>query len=132
MKNEVNELFRQLIGYQLMTINEEGFVVKKGNDIKHFEFEMDEGGCCGYNEFTASLAYENEDDIRNPIITNIETVIGEGVGWGGDSLLITFYGEHKTIAKIESFSYSGSGWGYGACVKVRCKETNQEQILTEW
>ena len=55
-------------------------------------------------------------------------------GFGGDSdiLKLTFFGEHKAIAEVNSLSSSGSGWCYGACVTLRCRETGEEHMLTSY
>lgn len=37
-------MFEELIGYQLKEIDDYGFVVVKGKDVKHFEFSTDHGG----------------------------------------------------------------------------------------
>lgn len=123
-----NEALEQFIGYQLVDLTEGYLIVKKDDKTLVFEIDEDYGDCCGYNELHAQMF---EDCKRNPVIVNME-IDGDSMG-EGDSLIITFFGEHNSpIGELTSFSSSGSGWGYGANTRLRCKETDDEIILTEW
>ena len=82
-----------------------------------------------------ALTEADEEFSNNPIITEIAyenpskmTPYGEDC----DRLHITFMGESKPIAEINSLSSSGSGWFYGAHAWVVCKETKELEELTSW
>lgn len=80
----------------------------------------------------ANLVFSDDKISSNPAIVRIEENRNESDDCYGDYLKITFFGEYKPIAEIESHSYSGSGWQYGASVVLVCEETNEEEIITEW
>lgn len=124
------KMLEKLIGAQLIEINERGFVVRKDGELIRFSFIEDYGDCCGFNQIKTHLFISKDELRRNPIITNIQ----EDSVHSNDSsdLTITFFGEQKRIAKIDSMSSSGSGWGYGAFVSLRCLKTKEEEILTQW
>lgn len=122
-------MLEKLIGYQIMEMNEGGFTVRKDDDVKHFIFDEDCGGCCGYNDLFTNLLITPNDTENNPFITRVEYNREEN---NGDHLTLTFFGADKALATIGSHSFSGSGWCYGACVNVRCVETKEEETLTEW
>lgn len=125
-------MLNELFGAQLLDIDiaNDSFTLKLSNgDIRNYELIEDEGDCCGFNEFGILLISKEELD-RNPIITNItEERSDDG---NSDVLKLTFFGEHKAIAEINSLSSSGSGWCYGACVTLRCRETGEEYGLTSY
>ena len=124
----LNELF----GAQLLEIDlaNDSFTLKLSNgDIRNYEMVEDEGDCCGFNEF-GILLIDKEEFYRNPIITNITEERSDDRD--SDVLKLTFFGEHKAIAEINSLSSSGSGWCYGACVTLRCRETGEEYELTSY
>lgn len=119
------------IGAQVLEAAKYGVRVKKDGLEYDFYFEEDCGDCCGYNTFNAYVLYEKYSD-RNPIITNVE--VGGGSG-ECDSLEITFFGESKALAKIESESGSGSGWCYGATVSLVFQPKDNDSLeleLTSW
>lgn len=124
------KMLEKLIGAQLIEINERGFVVRKDGELIRFSFIEDYGDCCGFNLIGTHLFISKDELRRNPIITNIQ----EDNTRNNDSnnLIITFFGEKKQIAKIDAMSSSGSGWGYGASVSLRCLKTKEEEILTIW
>lgn len=123
----------ELIGYQIIDLNENGFAVRKGNVVKHFVFKEDYGGCCGFNELNTELLINLENTADNPIISRVEYKRSSTTDYcEDDSLNITFFGGDKILATIDSLSSSGSGWCYGAYVRVRCVETDEEEVLTEW
>lgn len=128
-------MLENLIGYRLLEIDNYGFKVKKGNNIKTFEFNEDYGGCCGYNDITANLLVSKDELANNPVITEVNYANPQKMRIYNseyDQIVITFMGESRPIAEINSESGSGSGWRYGAHVWVVCKETNETETLTEW
>lgn len=119
------------VGAQVLEATECGVKVKKDGMEYDFYFEEDCGDCCGYNTFNAYVLYE-KDSNRNPVITKVDVEDGGGEH---DSLEITFFGESKALAKIESESGSGSGWCYGATVSLIFKPSDNESLeleLTSW
>lgn len=123
------KLFDDLIGGQITTMTNEGFSVRFANgQVRNFVFVEDKGDCCGYNELQTELFY-SKDSKDNPAIVKVEY---EGDDNDGDSLTITFFGAYAPLAEINSCSYSGSGYRYGAAMSVICKETKEEEILTSW
>lgn len=127
-------MLENLVGYRLVEIDNCGFKVKKDNDIKTFEFEGDHGDCCGYNDVTANLLISEDELTNNPIITEVNYVNPAKMHSYDECerIVITFMGECRPIAEINSESGSGSGWRYGAHAWVTCKETNETETLTEW
>lgn len=124
-------MLSQLIGRQLVGVNNEGFTVSGYNGyLKHYKFIDDPGDCCGYNEIEGKLLIDT-DPKRMPVITRVEQVVEEGE-YDCQLCHITFFGEDKKLAEINTESGSGSGWQYGACVTVKCVETGEEEVLSEW
>lgn len=124
-------MLSQLIGCQLIDVNNEGFTVRGYHGyLKHYKFIDDPGDCCGYNEIEGKLLVET-DQKRMPVITRVEQVVGNAE-YDGQVCHITFFGEDKKLAEINTESGSGSGWQYGACVTVKCVETEEEEVLSEW
>lgn len=120
----------QLVGAQIVSINETNITVKIDGKTHELEIEADAGDCCGYADFTATMLY-SEGDERNPVITNVEIKSDEG-RYEGESSVLTFYGENKELATIESEAGSGSGWSYGAVVTLRCKSLDIDEDLAAW
>ena len=89
--------------------------------------EDDSGDCCGFNEIETTLLI---DKNSTPIITNTEYINDEE--GDGERCILTLLGESKPIAEIDTYSSSGSGWGYGACVKLVCNELNINVMLSSW
>ena len=118
-----------LIGYQLVSIDDTKIVVRKGNSTYELLIEDDNGDCCGYNDFNTKLLISETELERNPVITNVEVEEDEDDGM---SAKVTFFGEYKPVAELNSFSFSGSGWCYGACVSIVCKELDMDEIITQW
>jgi len=126
-------MLEELLGSQILDVDtfDNKFSVRlKNGDIYHYEIIEDEGDCCGFNEF-GILLIDNDETEKNPIITNIVSEKGD-TEYDEDTLKLTFFGEHKAIAEINSLSSSGSGWCYGACVTLRCRETGKEHTLTSY
>lgn len=124
-------LAERLIGAQLISLNDNSIVIKKNDRIYNLIIDdSDEGDCCGYNNVETNLYISNEEINRNPIITNVTTVRDEDSC--SEYCLITLFGESKLMAEISSISSSGSGWGYGACVEIKCLQTLESWIITSW
>jgi hypothetical protein len=121
---------KDLIGYQLVFINAEEIIVKKDDKEYTLFIQNDSGDCCGYNDITTELLIDNAEVKRNPIITNVE--IDEYEDGCGSKAKLTFFGEYKPIAVVDSYSSSGSGWCYGACVTIECKMLGIDDTLTAW
>lgn len=122
-------MLEKLIGAQIMSVNNDSIDVKLGDNVYTLEIDSDEGGCCGFADFKTNLLY-SENDLRNPIITNIEKE-NEDDDYS-DSSIITFYGESKALATIESEAGSGSGYYYGAFVTLQCKALDIDENLASW
>lgn len=119
-----------LIGYQLVDINNKEIIVKKGNNSYKLEFDEDYGDCCGYTELNTKLLFnKNADD--NPVITNIKQIKSPD-DEEFDSTSITFFGGDKKIATINARASSFSGWAYGACVTLKCKNLKFNEELVRY
>ena len=119
-----------LVGARLVTADDAGFEVVASNDKRYrFNFESYEGDCCGYNTISSHLLIEDEIE-QNPIITKVRHTTDEDNY--SQSCEITFFGISKPIYTAAIESSSGSGWCYGATVKLTCKECNFDEILTSW
>lgn len=125
-------MFDKIIGAQLVRLDEKGFEVKKDNSLYHFDFIEDEGDCCGYNDISTQLFISEEELARNPAIMKYEIVEDNGDFEEGSLFRLVFFGEVKKMAEVETYSFSGSGWNYGAAVSCLCRETNEEKILSCW
>lgn len=119
-----------LVGYQLVSINDDKIVVKK--DGIEYELQLHDypGDCCGYNEIESELFISSTELSRNPIITNV-VVEDNGSNWGNRGKL-TFFGEVKAMAEVNTYSSSGSGWCYGAAVSVVCDALELDECLSEY
>ena len=119
-----------LVGARLVTADDTGFEVVASNDKRYrFNFESYEGDCCGYNTISSNLLIDDEIE-QNPIITKVRHTTDEDNY--SQSCEITFFGISKPIYTAAIESSSGSGWCYGATVKLTCKECNFDEILTSW
>lgn len=121
---------KDLVGYQLISMTEEKIVVQKNGIAYTLMIVEDEGDCCGYNEITAQLYFDENNLTHNPVITNVK-VTSKEVG-DANEVEITFFGEVKVIAELTSMSSSGSGWQYGACVSIVCKDIDLNETISEW
>lgn len=123
---------KDLLGFRLVSIDESVIVVKNRED-KTFVLEIIDykGDCCGFNDIEANLCISDGDTESNPIITNIDVETCEYEG-GGSKGHVTFYGGNKKLASVDACSSSGSGWEYGACVRVYCKELEIDETLSSW
>lgn len=124
------KMLEKLIGAQILTVSDNSIDVKLGDKVFTLEIISDDGDCCGYAAFTTNLLY-SENDLRNPIITNVSIDNGES-DYDSSSSVITFYGESKPLATIESQAGSGSGWNYGAFVSLTCKALDIDENLASW
>ena len=119
-----------LVGARLVTADDTGFEVVAPDDKRYrFNFESYEDDCCGYNTINSCLLIEDESE-QNPIITKVRYTTDEDNY--SQSCEITFFGISKPIYTAAIESSSGSGWCYGATVKLTCKECNFDEILTSW
>lgn len=123
-------MLEKLIGAQVVDISEDTIKVKLNDEIYDLKLETDQGDCCGYADFTTNLLYDKHSE-RNPIITNIEIVSSEEEQYC-DRVKITFYGEYKPLIEIDAEAGSGSGWAYGACVELYCKELDINKRIASW
>lgn len=123
---------KNLVGYQLMSINDDAIIVKnrETGHIHVLGIEDWYGDCCGFNEIETKLLVSEDELTRNPIITNVVTESKSG--GCSERAKITFFGEVKALAELNSRSSSGSGWQYGACVTVVCKSLNMDEVITSW
>ena len=124
-------MINELIGAQLISFGKDKFKVKtaKGK-VRTFVLDEDEGDCCGYNEVISTLLINKKELANNPIITDIKEINNEEDD--GNRHILTLVGISKPLAEINSYSSSGSGWCYGACVTLECKETRLSKILSHW
>lgn len=122
----------ELIGAQLISFDKDKFKVKtaKGK-VRTFVLDEDEGDCCGYNEVVSTLLIDKKELANNPIITDIKENDIDDSG-EGNRHIFTLVGISKPLAEIDSYSSSGSGWCYGACVTLVCEETRLSKILSSW
>lgn len=124
-------MLEYLIGSKLISFDNDGFsVILPNGEQRDFAFDEDYGDCCGYNELSTELLISADELSNNPIITNIEKT--DTSECDEDSVKIAFFGECKKIAEVNSLSSSGSGWCYGACVWVTCKQTNEKETITSY
>lgn len=119
-----------LIGYQLVSINDGQIVVQKDNKKYYLDIDDYSGDCCGYNEITTNLLISETELDRNPVITNVEMESDEESY--GMSARLTFFGEYKPMAIVDTYSSSGSGWGYGACVSIICDALGINEEMSYW
>ena len=121
---------KDLIGFQLVEINDSEIKLKKGDKTFTLSIVEDYGDCCGYNDIETNLFISKEELNRNPVITDI-TIEKSETEWC-ETCKVVFFGEEKNIAKLETNSGSGSGWCYGACAWVKCKELDLDEVLSQW
>ena len=128
------EFIDSLIGARLVSIDENKMVIKRyegynGREEKEYTFEIiqNEGDCCGFNEVNAKLLCEEGALIG---VTNVSVCKGETDD--ESYCTITLFGEYKPIAMLSSRSSSGSGYQYGAYVKIKCKPLDIDEFITAW
>lgn len=119
-----------LVGFQLVNINRTEIIVEKDDVTYKLAIKGDSGDCCGYNDIDTTLLISEDELSRNPVITNIE--LEDSDGYSESKCKVTFYGEYKPMAVIDSLSSSGSGWCYGACVTSECKALDLDCTITAW
>ena len=116
-----------LLGSKLISINEDEMVIETGVGQAVIKIIQDEGGCCGFNDVTATLLINGND---RPVITKVEEVYEDK---DDESVCrITLFGSYKPIAMLVTRSSSGSGWNYGACVTLKCESPSIDEQLTCW
>lgn len=121
---------KDLIGFQLVEINNSEIKLKKDDKTFTLSIVEDKGDCCGHNYIETNLFISEKELNRNPIITNI--IVDRHEGEWEETCKVVFFGEEKNIAELETDSYSGSGWRYGACAWVKCKELDLDEVLSQW
>lgn len=122
---------QDLIGCQLLSIDNQNIVVKKGDKVHVLHIQEDEGGCCGFNDIETSLFVSSEELNRNPVITNV-SVLRDDYDCDEETCKVTFFGELKELAEVKTLSSSGSGWCYGATVSLVCNELGLNETLSSW
>lgn len=121
---------KDLIGFQLVAINDSEIKLKKDDKTFTLSIVEDEGDCCGQNDIETNLFVSDEELDRNPVITNI--IVDRHEDEWGETCKAVFFGEEKHIAELETYSSSGSGWCYGACVAIECKALELNKVLSQW
>lgn len=121
----------KLIGCQLISVDDEHIVLKsKDGELVTLFIVEDEGDCCGYTEVTTRLLVDELDVKDNPIITSVECIDKDCDSHA--TCKITLFGLNKPMAEIEATAGSGSGWMYGACVKLLCKKMDIKCDIVCW
>jgi hypothetical protein len=120
---------KNLVGFQLISLDNEQMVVQKDSKVYSLNFMCDEGDCCGYSNIFNTLFIDTNDIKENPIITNIEY---SSTNDDYDTIKITLFGGMKKLAQIEAEAGSGSGWCYGATVTVECQPLEMSETLVSW
>lgn len=122
---------KDLIGFQLIGIDDVQMTVSDGSNTYEIMFDCDGGDCCGYAEITNTLLFSPDNTKANPVIMKVEHRRGEPE-YDEDNILITFFGEYKPLAKIDAKAGSGSGWEYGASVTATCKSLGIDEEIAVW
>ena len=122
---------KNLIGCQLVSIDDTAIVVQKNNVQYTLKILPYEGDCCGYNDITTQLLIDETETNRNPVITRVELIANEE---GNDYSVgkLTLFGEYKPIATVNTLSSSGSGCCYGACVTICCDMLGINEMLSQY
>lgn len=122
------EIFDKLIGSRLISLDNDRMVVEKDGKTYNLDFVLYQGGCiCSYANITNTLLYDVNSET-NPVITKVE-VNDEDKEADEREITVTLFGMNKAIATIEAEAGSGSGWYYGACVTVECKDLDIDDEL---
>lgn len=124
-----NGTLNVLVGAQLINLTEKGFSVIKNGKEYEFTFEKDHGDCCGYNRIKTQLFVDSNE---RPVITDIKITDEINDDYNCEKCQVTLFGLDKTIAEINTISSSGSGWQYGAYVKVNCAMLGVDRVLSRW
>ena len=127
----MNKNLERLIGWQLVSIDDENIVLTKGGKTITLTLSGDCGDCCGYYEISTKLLIDVNDTRRNPIITKVQLIEEEGE-YDGSVVKLVLFGEENRIAEIDTEAGSGSGWCYGACVTLTCEALNLNETLAQW
>ena len=61
-----------LVGFQLVSLNDENMVVQKDEKTYVISFECSDGDCCGSAEIKHTLYFEPNDFFSNPVIKRRE------------------------------------------------------------
>lgn len=125
-------ILKDLVGFQLVSINDDEMIVKKDGLSHRLTFHRDEGDCCGFTELETKLLISEDEAHRNPVITDIYINEHDGEWGDGNTVRVTFFGEYLPLANVYSYASSGSGWCYGAAVSVECNALNLHEELASW
>lgn len=123
---------KDLVGYQVVNIDNEQMTVSKDGKSYTINFKCDYGDCCGYSDITNTLLFNPQSPKENPVIIRVESSDTESENGDEASIRITLFGEYKPLAKIEANAGSGSGWCYGATVTAICKSLNLDETIIMW
>ena len=121
---------KDLVGFQLVDLDNERMIVKKGKQEFTLSFNRDYGDCCGYTNVENALCFDRTNTKRNPVIANVEYSNGDSEDQS--DVKITFFGENKKIAEVSADAGSGSGWNYGANVTVSCNALGINETIVQW
>lgn len=120
-----------LIGYQIVKLSDVEMQVCKDSNTYTILFDCDHGDCCGFADINNTLLFDPENSKENPVITKVELSDDESE-YGSQSVVITFFGEYKPLAKLSAVAGSGSGWMYGATVTAICKPLDMTEEVVGW
>jgi hypothetical protein len=59
---------KDLIGFQLVKLDNEQMVIQKDNNTYTIESDCDEGDCCGYTDVDNNLLFDKDNIKNNPVI----------------------------------------------------------------
>lgn len=136
MNQNIKKAFDNLIGCQIIDINEDSITVRKREgiyesiskeDIYNISFHKCDGDCCGYAEITKELFFEPNNE-NNSVITNWTS--SEEENSCSQVVTLTLFGLKKPLVKYEFECGSGSGWCYGATIQINCQDVNE--TLCSW
>lgn len=127
MNEKLKKTFDNLIGCQIIDINEDSITVRKRDELYDISFDKYDGDCCGYAEIKKELFFEPNNE-NNPVITNWAT--SEEENDYSQIVTLTLFGMKKPLVKYEFECGSGSGWGYGATIQINCRDANE--TLCSW
>jgi len=125
-----------IIGSKLVSLDDKHMLFEKDDKTFTLDFVLNQGGCvCSYAKVTNTLLYDKNSET-NPVITKIDAVKNpdddEADYDSSNTCIITLFGLDKAIATIKAEAGSGSGWCYGACVSLVCKNLNINEAVCEY
>lgn len=124
----MKELFKKLIGAQIVKLTEDQIIVRTSEDDDPISLDFYKDNIdCGWASIRHELFYE-EGNKENPVITNIE--VEENENGCSERVVLTLFGEAKTLAEYNFSCGSDSGWHYGAAITVVCGLN--EKTVCKW